>query len=71
MAELDLTGVRWLKSSWSNQDSACVEVAFLDGYVAVRDSRMPTNGVLTFSATAWGVFLAGVRAGEFDREPGN
>lgn len=68
MAELDLTGVRWRKSSWSNQDSACVEVAFLDGYVAVRDSRTPTSGVLTFSAAAWAAFLAGIRAGEFDRD---
>ena len=45
---------------------ACVEVARnLPGIVAVRDSKNPNGGALTFSPAAWDEFLAGVREDEF------
>jgi hypothetical protein len=44
-----------------------VEVADLPGGAcAVRDSKQPTGPVLTFTATEWAAFTAGVRAGDFD-----
>ncbi len=45
----------------------CVEVAFRDGAIGVRDSKNPAGGVLTFNAHEWDVFLDGVRGGEFNR----
>lgn len=57
---------RWFKSSHSQSDAACVEVAFLDGgSVAVRDSKNRTGPALVFTSAEWTAFLAGARAGEF------
>jgi hypothetical protein len=44
----------------------CVEVAFTDGQVMVRDSKAPGDATLCFTPSEWRAFLAGVRAGEFD-----
>jgi hypothetical protein len=57
----------WHKSSYSSgQGGACVEVADLDDGRAVRDSKNPHGPALTFTATAWRVFTAGVKSGDFD-----
>lgn len=54
---------RWFKSSYSAQQGDCVEVAFLpSGETGVRDSKNPGAGHLSFSATAWSAFLAGLKA---------
>jgi Domain of unknown function (DUF397) len=44
----------------------CVEVAFADPEVIVRDSKAPDEASLRFNAKEWTAFLAGVRDGEFD-----
>ena len=63
----NLVHVQWRKSSRSSGNAACVEVADLDGGArAVRDSKDPSGGHLTFTGTEWVAFTAGVRAGEFD-----
>lgn len=58
----------WHKSSFSDDENGgCVEVAPLsDGGLAVRDSKNPTAGMLSFTAGEWSAFVRGVRAGEFD-----
>jgi hypothetical protein len=57
----------WKKSTRSTKDN-CVEVAFIDGGVGVRDSKDRSHGpVLTFTAAEWEAFTGGVRDGEFDR----
>ena len=45
----------WRKSSYSSGDGQgdCVEVAFVPGAVAVRDSKAPASGTLTVSAETW------------------
>jgi hypothetical protein len=63
---LDLSTASWRKSSWSSTNG-CVEVAFVQGQVAVRDSKDRTGPVLVFTAHEWQTFLRGVAAGEFDR----
>jgi len=65
----DLSGAVWHKSIRSGGNGGdCVEVAVnLPGVVAVRDSKDPDGGVLTFTPAGWTGFLDGVRAGEFDR----
>ncbi|GAA0942906.1 DUF397 domain-containing protein [Pseudonocardia zijingensis] len=60
--------LRWFTSSFSGGNGAnCVEVAFLPGAVAVRDTKDRTRPSHRHSAAGWAEFLAAVRAGEFDR----
>ncbi|MCY7340927.1 MAG: DUF397 domain-containing protein [Pseudonocardia sp.] len=69
MNDADLTGAHWRKSTRSNNQGNCVEVAFLgDGGAAVRDSKDQGSGsVLRYTASEWTAFLGGVKNGEFDR----
>ena len=72
--ELEAKGVRfnletaeWRKSNRSGQHADnCVEVAFAEGGVAVRDSRHPEGPVLLFTHAEWDAFVDGAKDGEFD-----
>lgn len=67
-AVTDPAALPWRKSSHSGGEGGmCVEVADVDGGVAVRDSADPLGPVLAFSSAEWDAFLAGVHDGEFDR----
>lgn len=44
---------RWRKSSRSGSAGECVEVAFVPGTAAVRDTKNRTAGTLTFPELAW------------------
>jgi hypothetical protein len=50
----------WWKSKRSDV-TGCVEVAFKDGSVLVRDSMNPSGPVLQFSVQSWKTFLDSVR----------
>jgi len=57
----------WIKSSYSDTGANCVEVArTASGMVAVRDSKEPKGGVLTFTVEAWGMFMADVCDGSWE-----
>lgn len=58
--------VRFVKSSRSGTNGACVEVAACDCGIKVRDSKDPDGPVLTFNHAEWAAFVGGVRDGEFD-----
>ncbi|MEU0369857.1 DUF397 domain-containing protein [Streptomyces sp. NPDC006283] len=52
----------WFKSSYSGANTTeCVEAARLSDGVAVRDSKTPESGRLTFSSPIWSAFLDSVR----------
>jgi hypothetical protein len=60
---VDLSEAMWRKSSRS-MNGNCVEVAFVDGQVAMRDSKHPTGPVLMFSQDEWKAFVAGLYDGK-------
>lgn len=62
---MDLSRAAWHKSTRSGPNG-CVEVALLDGQVAVRDSKDREGPVLKFTPAEWAAFIGGVRNGEFD-----
>ena len=62
----DWSKANWRKSSTS-ESGGCVEVAYLDGVIGVRDTKENGAGpVLEFTRTEWMAFLAGTRNGEFE-----
>jgi hypothetical protein len=64
MNETDLSGLLWRKSSYSNGQANCVEIAALSSgrtAVVVRDSKAPGRSALMFSAQAWQQFTCNLR----------
>ncbi len=63
----DLTGAAWRKSTRSNNNNGCVEIARnLPGIVGVRDSKDPNGPTLAVGPASWIAFLAEVHTGDLD-----
>jgi hypothetical protein len=63
---MDLTNAQWRKSSYSgNNGGQCVETRALPDIIAVRDSKNPDGGILTFSPEMFSAFLSGIKNGRF------
>ncbi|MGW1542411.1 DUF397 domain-containing protein [Streptomyces sp. NPDC002309] len=56
----------WLKSSYSGggDGNNCVEVAALPTLIAVRDSKHPAHGLLSFPVEPFTAFLDSLKAGD-------
>lgn len=67
MNTIDLSAAQWRRSTrCDNSGPNCVEVAFVEGAVAVRDSKNRTGPALIFTPGEWAAFVGGAKAGEFD-----
>lgn len=53
----------WRKSSYSHQETNCVEVAQLPGATAVRDSKHPETDELRVTAREWQALVRAIRSG--------
>ncbi|GAA2442605.1 DUF397 domain-containing protein [Streptomyces glaucus] len=56
----------WIKSRHSNAEGNCVEVAPIEGGIAMRNSRDPDGPALVYTHAEVAAFLAGAKEGEFD-----
>ena len=61
--QLDLSAAQWQSTSQGVGD---VQIAFVDGFVAMRDGRSPEGPALVFTPAEWHAFVLGARDGEFD-----
>jgi hypothetical protein len=65
--KLDLSKAEWQSSAEDDDPSGeHVEVAFLEGYILMRNSAHPEGPVLYFTPSEWDAFIAGAKDGEFD-----
>lgn len=63
----ELEHAPWFKARASNTSQGCVEVAHLEKWTVVRDSKNPDEPVHCYTPYEWQCFLAGARSGEFER----
>jgi uncharacterized protein DUF397 len=69
MNRVDLTGAKWIKSTRSEGNAQCVEVAHVgERVVALRDTKnLGTGPVMIFTGPQWNAFIGGAADGLFDR----
>lgn len=65
VADPDRARIVWRKSM-ASASSNCVEVAFGEESILLRNSKELSGPVLSFTHSEWAAFLSGVRSGEFD-----
>jgi hypothetical protein len=63
----ELASARWVKATASNTSQGCVEVAHVQHWTVVRDTKNPGGPVHCYTPHEWACFLDGARNGEFDR----
>ena len=67
MSAAELSGDMWRKSSISNSQGACVELAKVGtDEFAVRNSRNPSGPALIYTRAEIAALIEGVKLGEFD-----
>jgi hypothetical protein len=64
-ATIEINGVVYQKSSYSNSSQLCVGVAHKNNDVLVINTKTQ-DLVLRFTREEWRAFIAGVKANEFD-----
>lgn len=57
-------GARWRKSSRSDPQPNCVELAQVNNVIGMRDSKDPNRAMLQFTKHRFTAFLAAAKSGE-------
>ncbi|MER6116650.1 DUF397 domain-containing protein [Streptomyces sp. NPDC001743] len=61
--DLDLGNARWTSGSQGIGD---VQIAFVEGFIAMRNAGRPGSRPLVFNPAQWRTFVVNARHGEFD-----
>ena len=61
--DLDLAHAEWQSSTQGVGD---VQIAFVEGYIAMRNRRSPEIPALIFTPAEWRAFVLDAREGAFD-----
>ncbi|MBD2896225.1 hypothetical protein amrb99_51690 [Actinomadura sp. RB99] len=62
----DFAAAKWRKSSRSNSEQECVEIAQTPTAIGIRDSRNPDGGHLTLTPAVFADLLEHAKAGGLD-----
>jgi hypothetical protein len=57
----------WRKSTYSGSGNNCIEVRTTGPGIAVRDTKNPHGGALTFTPQQWHAFIRQVKTGSYDQ----
>ncbi|MEU1816128.1 DUF397 domain-containing protein [Streptomyces roseifaciens] len=63
LTEQDLTGAVWTKSKRSNNGTDCIEIAHIEGGVAIRNSNIPDQVIYAFTSE-YEAYTGGIQDGE-------
>lgn len=63
---LEVRNLDWRKAARSAGNGACVEIAQVNGQIAVRDSKDPEGPILSYSARVFRSFLRATKNGSID-----
>lgn len=63
--KIDFSDAEWIAST-EGTNAPGVEVAFVDGYIGMRNSAEQGGPVLVFTPEEWDAFVEGAKDGEFD-----
>ncbi|QGV82220.1 DUF397 domain-containing protein [Streptomyces ficellus] len=61
--DLDLSNADWQSGS---QGAGDVQIAFVEGFIAMRNGGRPESPSLIFTPAEWRAFVVNAREGEFD-----
>jgi hypothetical protein len=61
LTHLGVPDLQWRKARRSAGNGACVEVAPLNGQIAVRDSKNPDGSWLKYPSQSWRTFITGIK----------
>ncbi|MGW7368653.1 DUF397 domain-containing protein [Streptomyces sp. NPDC054841] len=61
--DLDLSQANWQSGS---QGAGDVQIAFVEGFIAMRNGARPESPSLIFTPGEWRAFVLNAREGEFD-----